>query len=158
MLLMISPLTQTRTLAESWNPSWSVASILTGLLSFMLEDTQTTGSLVTSSEQKQTLAEQSWAWNRNHMKFQIHFADRLHLKPPPQQTATSAAEQQRRRWVQEEKVLDRQNMLEQEWRHFVQAGWLRSFVLGLGIYLLCRIAWSLWDSTEFFQGEMKGKN
>lgn len=30
---------------ETWNPMWSVASILTGLLSFMLEDTITTGSL-----------------------------------------------------------------------------------------------------------------
>ena len=30
---------------ESWNPMWTVASILTGLLSFMLEDQITTGSL-----------------------------------------------------------------------------------------------------------------
>ncbi|KAI5016568.1 hypothetical protein ZWY2020_006419 [Hordeum vulgare] len=30
---------------ESWNPMWCVASILTGLLSFMMEDALTTGSI-----------------------------------------------------------------------------------------------------------------
>ena len=30
---------------ESWNPMWTVSSILTGLLSFMVEDQITTGSL-----------------------------------------------------------------------------------------------------------------
>ena len=33
---------------ESWNPMWTVASILTGLLSFMLESQITTGSLETT--------------------------------------------------------------------------------------------------------------
>ncbi len=33
---------------ETWNPLWSVASILTGLLSFMLEDTITAGYLETT--------------------------------------------------------------------------------------------------------------
>ncbi|RKO95560.1 UBC-like protein, partial [Caulochytrium protostelioides] len=37
---------------DSWNPMWSVPTILTGLLSFMLEDTQTTGSIVTTAAQK----------------------------------------------------------------------------------------------------------
>ena len=35
-------------LQESWNPMWTVSSILTGLLSFMLEDQITTGSLQTT--------------------------------------------------------------------------------------------------------------
>lgn len=35
-------------LQESWNPMWTVASILTGLLSFMLESQITTGSLETT--------------------------------------------------------------------------------------------------------------
>jgi ubiquitin-conjugating enzyme E2 J2 len=43
---------------ESWNPAWSVSTILTGLLSFMLEDTATTGSCVTSDDDKKALAKQ----------------------------------------------------------------------------------------------------
>jgi len=37
---------------ESWNPMWSVSSILTGLLSFMLEDQKTHGSIETSVNDK----------------------------------------------------------------------------------------------------------
>jgi ubiquitin-conjugating enzyme E2 J2 len=50
--------------AECWNPAWSVASILTGLLSFMLEATSTTGSVSTTDAEKQLLATQSRQWNR----------------------------------------------------------------------------------------------
>ena len=31
---------------ESWNPLWSVSTILTGLLSFMVETQHTTGAVV----------------------------------------------------------------------------------------------------------------
>lgn len=34
--------------AELWNPMWSVSTVCTGLLSFMLEGTATTGSIETS--------------------------------------------------------------------------------------------------------------
>ncbi|EIE23404.1 UBC-like protein [Coccomyxa subellipsoidea C-169] len=47
---------------ETWNPLWSVASILTGLLSFMLEDTVTAGYMQTTDEQKKQLASESVAW------------------------------------------------------------------------------------------------
>jgi hypothetical protein len=49
---------------ETWNPSWSVASILTGLLSFMLESTETTGSVNTTDDVKRAYAKQSRKWNR----------------------------------------------------------------------------------------------
>lgn len=48
---------------ESWNPSWSMSSILTGLLSFMVDETPTLGSLDTTSEQKQKLAKESLRFN-----------------------------------------------------------------------------------------------
>jgi ubiquitin-conjugating enzyme E2 J2 len=54
---------------DSWNPAWSVATILTGLLSFMLEETQTTGSIKTSDQEKVILAQRSMAWNRQQRLF-----------------------------------------------------------------------------------------
>lgn len=48
---------------ESWNPMWSVSSILTGLLSFMMDKSPTTGSVSTTVEEKQCLAKNSLAYN-----------------------------------------------------------------------------------------------
>ena len=54
---------------DTWNPSWSVATILTGLLSFMLENTDTTGSIRTKESQKVELARASKRWNRSQPVF-----------------------------------------------------------------------------------------
>jgi ubiquitin-conjugating enzyme E2 J2 len=48
---------------ESWNPLWSVSSILSGLLSFMLENTATVGSIDTSDDTKRSFAAKSLAFN-----------------------------------------------------------------------------------------------
>ncbi|KAF8106067.1 hypothetical protein N665_0147s0025 [Sinapis alba] len=48
---------------ESWNPMWSVSSILTGLLSFMMDTSPTTGSVNTTVAEKQRLAKSSLAFN-----------------------------------------------------------------------------------------------
>ena len=48
---------------ESWTPGWSVATILTGMLSFMLEDVGTTGSIRTTDDEKKKLAADSLRWN-----------------------------------------------------------------------------------------------
>ncbi|WOL08512.1 ubiquitin-conjugating enzyme E2 34-like [Canna indica] len=48
---------------ESWNPMWSVSSILTGLLSFMLDNHQTTGSIRSSDNEKKELAKASLKYN-----------------------------------------------------------------------------------------------
>ncbi|CAN6896169.1 hypothetical protein Bca4012_094194 [Brassica carinata] len=48
---------------ESWNPMWSVSSILTGLLSFMMDTSPTTGSVNTTVAEKQQLAKSSLAFN-----------------------------------------------------------------------------------------------
>lgn len=49
----------------SWNPAWSVSTILTGLLSFMLAEEMTTGSIRSTAAEKKTLAAASHAWNRS---------------------------------------------------------------------------------------------
>uniref|UniRef100_I1MK79 UBC core domain-containing protein n=1 Tax=Glycine max TaxID=3847 RepID=I1MK79_SOYBN len=51
---------------ESWNPMWSVSSILTGLLSFMMDNSPTTGSVNTTTAEKQRLAKSSLSFNLLH--------------------------------------------------------------------------------------------
>ncbi|KIJ55508.1 hypothetical protein M422DRAFT_24077 [Sphaerobolus stellatus SS14] len=59
----------------SWNPAWSVATILTGLLSFMLSDEMTTGGLSSSPNDKRTLAAKSHAWNLTQKRFREAFPE-----------------------------------------------------------------------------------
>lgn len=54
---------------DSWNPAWSVATILTGLLSFMVEQTATLGSIQTSTDVKRKLAISSWSFNLKDKNF-----------------------------------------------------------------------------------------
>jgi ubiquitin-conjugating enzyme E2 J2 len=54
---------------ESWNPLWSVSSILTGLQSFMNENTPTVGSVETSDESKRAYARTSLAFNMQNPTF-----------------------------------------------------------------------------------------
>jgi ubiquitin-conjugating enzyme E2 J2 len=48
---------------DTWNPAWSVGTILTGLLSFMLEKSPTLGSLETNDLEKKSLAYKSIEFN-----------------------------------------------------------------------------------------------
>ncbi|CDK25885.1 unnamed protein product [Kuraishia capsulata CBS 1993] len=50
---------------DTWNPGWSVSTILTGLLSFMTGDEPTTGAIVTSLATKENLALASRQFNVN---------------------------------------------------------------------------------------------
>ena len=54
---------------DTWNPAWSVSTILTGLLSFMLENNPTMGSIETSDYEKKVLAKQSGDFNLNNKVF-----------------------------------------------------------------------------------------
>ncbi|KAG7530584.1 hypothetical protein FFLO_04947 [Filobasidium floriforme] len=60
---------------HSWNAAWSVATILTGLLSFMLSDEITTGSVKTSVDEKKALAKVSHAHNIQNKKFRDLFPE-----------------------------------------------------------------------------------
>jgi len=59
----------------SWNPAWSVATILTGILSFMLSDEMTTGSVTTTEAEKRLLASRSHAWNLTQKRFRDAFPE-----------------------------------------------------------------------------------
>lgn len=53
----------------TWNPAWSVATICTGILSFMLSDEMTTGSMTSSDGDKRVLAQRSHDWNIKQKRF-----------------------------------------------------------------------------------------
>lgn len=54
---------------SQWSPSWSLSTILSGLISFMNEETPTFGSINSSSLQKCKLAKASKKYNLNNKKF-----------------------------------------------------------------------------------------
>lgn len=60
---------------DTWNPAWSVSTILTGLLSFMLERAPTLGSIETSDFQKRQYAARSLEVNIKDKTFCELFPD-----------------------------------------------------------------------------------
>jgi ubiquitin-conjugating enzyme E2 J2 len=77
---------------ESWNPMWSVSSILTGLLSFMMDTSPTTGSVNTTVIEKQRLAKSSLAFNCKTPAFRKLFPEYVE-KYNQQQLAEQATTQ-----------------------------------------------------------------
>ncbi|KAL1367191.1 hypothetical protein HN51_021237 [Arachis hypogaea] len=85
---------------ESWNPMWSVSSILTGLLSFMMDNSPTTGSVNTTTAEKQRLAKSSLSFNCKNATFRKMFPEyvekynqeqQLSEQVPPEQASSEAA-------------------------------------------------------------------
>lgn len=54
---------------DTWNPAWSVGTILQGLLSFMLEKSPTLGSVDSSDREKRQLARDSIEFNMKDKTF-----------------------------------------------------------------------------------------
>ncbi|PON63104.1 Ubiquitin-fold modifier-conjugating enzyme [Parasponia andersonii] len=73
---------------ESWNPMWSVSSILQGLLSFMMDTSPTTGSVNTTTAEKQHLAKDSLAFNCKHSTFRKMFPEYVEKFNQQQQLIT----------------------------------------------------------------------
>jgi hypothetical protein len=62
---------------ESWSPGWTVSTMLLGLLSFMLEDTISTGCVKTSPEVKSKFAKESLVYNQKN-KYDLYFGRAIH--------------------------------------------------------------------------------
>jgi len=58
---------------ESWNPSWSVETLLVGLQSFMYEESNAIGSLAQSTAERERFAAQSHAFNSRNQIWQELF-------------------------------------------------------------------------------------
>ncbi|PSR96227.1 Ubiquitin-conjugating enzyme like [Actinidia chinensis var. chinensis] len=87
---------------ESWNPMWSVSSILTGLLSFMMDSSPTTGSVTTTVAEKQRLAKSSLAFNCKNSTFRKMFPEYVE-KYEQQQLADQAVAEKASPAPQQEK-------------------------------------------------------
>lgn len=64
---------------ETWNPMWSVSTILTGLYSFMIETAPTLGSVECSRLKKQQYARQSLDYNMRDPVFRKLFPEYVEL-------------------------------------------------------------------------------
>ncbi|XP_015123016.1 ubiquitin-conjugating enzyme E2 J2 isoform X1 [Diachasma alloeum] len=60
---------------DTWNPAWSVSTILAGLLSFMIEKSPTLGSINTTDWEKRQYAHQSLEFNLRDKMFCELFPD-----------------------------------------------------------------------------------
>ena len=60
---------------ESWNPMWSVSSILKGIQSFMADNEITAGSIKTSEREKRKFAKESIAWLVKNAQFRKVFPE-----------------------------------------------------------------------------------
>jgi len=64
---------------ETWNPMWSVGTILMGLYSFMSEDQPTYGSIVTTDAFKRKAAQESLDYNCKNSTFASLFPELVEL-------------------------------------------------------------------------------
>ncbi|TIA96626.1 hypothetical protein E3P84_04100 [Wallemia ichthyophaga] len=77
----------------SWNPAWSVASILTGLLSFFLDDEIGTGGIHSTRSERLLMASKSRSVNRQNKQFAEVFSDLIepHASPSLDEILDKAA-------------------------------------------------------------------
>ena len=76
---------------ETWNPMWSVSSILTGLYSFMLDSAHTHGSMEATTETRKQLAAASLAANCKDAHFCRLFPELVELHEARLQERADAA-------------------------------------------------------------------
>ncbi|XRA96293.1 ubiquitin-conjugating enzyme E2 [Pycnococcus provasolii] len=77
---------------ETWNPMWSVASILNGLRSFMYEEAPTAGSITASTAERRRLAAKSLRHNVANATFRKLFPEWVEEQQRRDEQAKAAAE------------------------------------------------------------------
>lgn len=70
---------------KSWNPSWSVETIIRGIHSFMNSEEPATGSFTVGNAERIQLARNSWAFNRKQQVFREIFPERLDYTVPEEE-------------------------------------------------------------------------
>ncbi|KAJ2850867.1 Ubiquitin-conjugating enzyme E2 6 [Coemansia brasiliensis] len=68
---------------DTWNPAWSVSTILNGMLSFMVEEEATTGSIRASATDRKALARKSHKFNLANRVFREVFPELCTAEPAP---------------------------------------------------------------------------
>ncbi|KAJ2800950.1 Ubiquitin-conjugating enzyme E2 6 [Coemansia guatemalensis] len=68
---------------DTWNPAWSVSTILNGMLSFMVEEEATTGSIRASNSDRKALARKSHKINLANKMFRELFPELCTPVPAP---------------------------------------------------------------------------
>jgi len=79
---------------ETWNPLWSVSSILSGLLSFMLENARTYGSIESDDDTRRRYAAESLSFNLRDAQFNAlfpHYRTQIEQKAKDEADARKAA-------------------------------------------------------------------
>lgn len=105
---------------DTWNPAWSVATILTGLLSFMIETNPTMGSIETSDYEKKMLAKQSLDFNLKNKVFCELFPDLVNeIKEKKRLAQTSAFTGEKNKSIVSDRVTELGNSIRS---HGIRAG------------------------------------
>ncbi|CAR26168.1 hypothetical protein ZYGR_0E01510 [Zygosaccharomyces rouxii] len=81
----------------TWNPGWSVSTILNGLLSFMTSEEGTTGSITTTEQQKKVFCKRSMEYNTySNLRFKLVFPDIVeeNIKELARRRASGAAQEE----------------------------------------------------------------
>ncbi|BFZ54849.1 Ubiquitin-conjugating enzyme E2 6 [Savitreella phatthalungensis] len=133
---------------KSWNPSWQVSTILTGLLSFMTSEEITTGGLSTSVSARQIYAKSSRANNLTNSTFCREFPDLVVSNELEAAQVLSAAapagllaEQRKRTPTTTSKIEEKTDMAARAPDPPAKQGlyWTSAVVLGLFLIILGRI-------------------
>ncbi|KAJ2909869.1 Ubiquitin-conjugating enzyme E2 6 [Coemansia aciculifera] len=85
---------------NTWNPAWSVSTILNGMLSFMVEEEVTSGGIRTSNADRKALARKSHSFNLANKQFcdifpELCTPEAAPIFDPTKTTETELAEAER---------------------------------------------------------------
>eukprot|EP00037_Helgoeca_nana_P029174 m.347082 g.347082 ORF g.347082 m.347082 type:complete len:232 (+) comp27919_c0_seq4:1891-2586(+) len=74
---------------ETWSSSWQIRTVVLGLLSFMMEDEMTAGSITTDTSTKRELAQRSILFNAQNKNFKELFSDLVETEAKEDITETA---------------------------------------------------------------------